>query len=176
MLTKGHRPSSNQKISMAQPDIHTHQSTRRATYQGVLDAPTHQIAEVINGTLHTHPRPAMPHTRVASTLGHKIGGPFDYDADGPRGWWIMDQPKLHLDEEIIVPDLAGWRRQRMPRHPDTAYVTLAPDCVCEILSPSTRKLDLLEKRPLYAHQGVNHLWLIEPTDRTLETFELHEGS
>ncbi len=160
---------------MTRPAAPTHEPTPRATYQDVLDAPAHQVAEVINGALHTHPRPAMPHTRAASTLGNKIGGPFDYDAGGPGGWWIMDAPELHLGEAIIVPDLAGWRRQRMPQHPDTAYVTRPPDWVCEILSPSTREIDLLEKRPLYAHECVGYLWLIEPTDRTLEAFELHEG-
>ena len=87
---------------------------RRATYQDVLDAPAHQVAEVVDGTLHTHPRPARPHARASSVLGGKIGGPFDYDAGGPGGWWIIDEPELHLGEDIVVPDLAGWRRERMP--------------------------------------------------------------
>ena len=153
----------------------TAEGSARATYQDVLDAPAHLVAEIVNGTLHTHSRPAMPHARAASALGGKIGGPFDYDAGGPGGWWIVDGPELHLGEEIVVPDLAGWRRERMPQYPDTAYVTLAPDWVCEVLSASTRKVDLLEKRPLYAREGVGHLWLVEPTDRTLEAFELREG-
>ena len=147
----------------------------RATYQDVLDAPAHRVAEIVDGTLHTHPRPAMPHARASSSLGVKIGGPFDYDAGGPGGWWIIDEPELHLGEDILVPDLAGWRRERMPEYPDTAYVTLAPDWVCEVLSPSTRKLDLHGKRPVYAREGVRHLWLVDPSDRTLETFELREG-
>ena len=160
---------------MAQSAVHKHDSTRRATYQDVLDAPAHQVAEVINGTLYTHPRPAPPHARASSVLGGKIGSPFDYDAVGPGGWWIIDEPELHLDEDIMVPDLAGWRRERMPEFPDTAYFTLAPSWVCEVLSPSTRRLDLLEKRPTYAREGVGHLWLIDPTDRTFEAFELHDG-
>ena len=160
---------------MAQSAVHKHDSTRRATYQDVLDAPAHQVAEVINGTLYTHPRPAPPHARASSVLGGKIGSPFDYDAVGPGGWWIIDEPELHLDEDIMVPDLAGWRRERMPEFPDTAYFTLAPNWVCEVLSPSTRRLDLLEKRPTYAREGVGHLWLIDPTDRTFEAFELHDG-
>ena len=153
----------------------TAERSARATYQDVLDAPAHRVAELIDGTLYTHPRPAMPHARASSALGGKIGGPFDYDAGGPGGWWIVDEPELHLGEEIVVPDLAGWRREGMPQYPDTAYVTLAPDWVCEVLSASTRKVDLLEKRPLYAREGVGHLWLVEPTDRTLEAFELHDG-
>ena len=147
----------------------------RATYQDVLDAPAHRVAEIVDGTLYTHPRPAMPHARASSSLGVKIGGPFDYDAGGPGGWWIIFEPELHLDEDILVPDLAGWCRKRMLDYPDTAYVTLAPDWVCEVLSPSTRRLDLHGKRPVYAHEGVRHLWLVDPTDRTLEAFELREG-
>ena len=119
--------------------------------------------------------PAAPHARASSSLGVKIGGPFDYDAGGPGGWWIIDEPELHLGEEIVVPDLAGWRRERMPDYPGTAYFTLAPDWVCEVLSASTRKVDLHEKRPIYAREGVSYLWLVDPIDRTLEAFELHDG-
>ena len=125
----------------------------RATYQDVLDAPAHQVAEVVDGTLHTHPRPAVPHTRASSVLGRKIGAPYDDEVGGPGGWWILDEPEL----------------------PDAAYFTLAPDGVCEVLSASTRRLDLHAKRPVYAREGVGHLWLIEPTDRTLEAFELRDG-
>ena len=147
----------------------------RATYQDVLDAPPHRVAEVVDGVLHTSPRPALPHARASSSLGFKIGGPFDYDAGGPGGWWIIDEPELHLGEDILVPDLAGWRRERMPDFPDAAYSTLPPDWVCEVLSPSTRKLDLHAKRPVYAREGVAHLWLVDPVDRTLEAFELRDG-
>ena len=148
---------------------------RRATYQDVLDAPPHRVAEVVDGTLHTHPRPAMPHARASSVLGGKLGGPFDHDAGGPGGWWIVFEPELHLGEDILVPDVAGWRRERMPEYPETAYVTLAPDWGCEVLSASTRRLNLQGKRPIYAREGVRHLWLVEPTDRTLEAFELRDG-
>ena len=162
---------------MAQSTAHKHDSTRtpRATYQDVLDAPEHRVAEIIDGTLHTHPRPAMPHALASSRLGGELTGPFDRGRGGPGGWWIIDEPELHLGEEIVVPDLAGWRRERMVELPDTAYVTLAPDWVCEVLSASTRRHDLHEKRPVYAREGVGHLWLIDPADRTLEAFELHDG-
>ena len=149
--------------------------TSRATYQDVLDAPAHRVVEVVDGTLYTHPRPAMPHALASSALGSNLGNPFQFGRGGPGGWWIIDEPELHFGEDILVPDLAGWRRECMPDYPDAAYVTLAPDWVCEVLSASTRRLDLQEKRPLYAREGVGHLWLIEPTDRTLEAFELRDG-
>ena len=87
----------------------------------------------------------------------------------------IDEPELHSGEEIVVPNLAGWRRERMSNHPNTAYFTLALDWVCEVLSGSTRKVDLHEKRPIYAREGVGHLWLVDPIDRTLDEFELHDG-
>ena len=147
----------------------------RATYQDVLDAPAHRVAEIVDGTLHTHPRPAMPHALARSVLGRRIGAPYDDKIGGPGGWWIIDEPELHPGEDILVPDLAGWRRERMPDYPETAYVTLAPDWVCEVLSASTRRLDLHGKRPIYAREGVAHLWLVDPADRALEAFELRDG-
>ena len=160
---------------MARPATQAHESTRRATYQDVLDAPAHLVAEIVNGTLHTHPRPAAPHALASSALGGDLLNPFQFGRGGPGGWWILDEPELHLGEEVLVPDLAGWRRERMPEYPDTTYFTLAPDWVCEVLSASTRRLDLHEKRPTYASKGVGYLWLVDPMDRTLEALELHEG-
>ncbi len=148
---------------------------RPATYQDVLDAPPHKVAEVVYGTLYTHPRPAMPHARAGSGLGALIGGPFDYGRGGPGGWWIVDEPELHLGDDIVVPDLAGWRRARMPEFPDTAYCERAPDWVCEVLSPSTRALDRGAKQSIYAREGVAHLWLVDPEARSLEAFVLRDS-
>ena len=160
---------------MAQSAARKTEPARRATYQDVLDAPAHRVAEIIDGTLYTHPRPAMPRALATSSLQGDLSNPFQFGRGGPGGWWIIFEPELHLGEDVVVPDLAGWRRERMPEYPDTAYVTLAPDWVCEALSASTRKVDLHEKRPIYAREGVPYLWLVDPTDRTLEAFELHDG-
>ena len=149
---------------------------RKATYRDVLDAPAHMVAEIVAGALHLQPRPAGAHTLAGSSLGVEIGGPFQKGRGGPGGWWILDEPELHFGEDILVPDLAGWRRERMPAVPDDAYFTLAPDWVCEILSPSTRKIDLEGKRPIYAREGVNHLWFVDPAARTLEAFALEGRS
>ena len=147
----------------------------RATYRDVLDAPEHVVAEIMGGTLYTHPRPAPRHALASSRLGIELGGPFDRGRGGPGGWWILDEPELHLGEDVLVPDLAGWRRERMPELPDAAYFTLAPDWTCEVLSASTRKIDLVHKRPIYAREGIPHLWLVDPVERILEAFELREG-
>ena len=146
---------------MAQTAAPKHKSAHPPPNQDELDAPTHRVAEIIDGTLYTHPRPATPHARASSSLGIKIGGPFDYNTGGAGEWWIIDPPEQRLGEEIVVPDLAGWRRERMPNYPDTAYFTLAPDWLCEVLSASTLKMDLHEKRPNYAREGVSYLWLVE---------------
>ncbi|MCY4230039.1 MAG: Uma2 family endonuclease [Alphaproteobacteria bacterium] len=148
---------------------------RRADYQDVLNAPAHMVAEVIDGALHTQPRPAPAHALASSALGNDLGNPFQFGRGGPGGWWILDEPELHFGEDVLVSDLAGWRRERMPRLPDTAYFTLAPDWVCEVLSPGTRRFDLYEKRPVYAREGVPYLWMVDPLDRGLEAFELRDG-
>jgi Uma2 family endonuclease len=146
-----------------------------ATYQDILDAPPHMVAELVDGVLHLQPRPAFPHAFAGSSLGHEILGPFQKGRGGPGGWWIIDEPELHLGTDVLVPDVAGWRRERMPEFPDAPWSELAPDWVCEVLSPGTRRFDLTDKRRIYAASGVAHLWLIDPTPRTFEAFTLQNG-
>lgn len=148
---------------------------RKATYQDVLDAPPNKVAEVIAGTLHTHPRPAMRHARASSILGGELVSPFDRGRGGPGGWWIIDEPELHLSDDILVPDLAGWKRETMPTYPDLAFCTIAPDWACEVLSPSTVRIDRHEKAAIYAREGISHLWFVDPATRTLEVMELRDG-
>jgi len=143
---------------------------RQATYEDLFDLPEHLVGEVLSGQLHTHPRPAPRHARAYSALGYSIGGPFDGGVGGPGGWWIIDEPELHLAGDIVVPDLAGWRRERMPALPETAWFELAPDWACEVLSPSTARIDRTLKMSLYARERVPHLWLVDPDVRTLEVY------
>ena len=148
---------------------------RRATYEDVLNAPENKVAEILDGELFLSPRPASRHAVAASRLG-RILGPFDDDPGGPGGWWILDEPELHFGGQVVVPDLAGWRRERMPTMPDQAFFTLAPDWVCEVLSPSTERIDRGRKLRIYVEAGVTHAWLAKPTDRTLEVLRLREGA
>jgi len=142
-----------------------------ATYEDLLAVPDLLLAEIINGVLYTQPRPAPRHARAASSLGDELVSPFDKGRGGPGGWWILDEPELHLGMDILVPDLAGWRRERMPKLPEGAFFELAPDWVCEVLSPGSARQDRVLKMPIYAGQGVQHIWLVEPILRTLEVFE-----
>lgn len=141
----------------------------------MLRAPRHVVAEVLDGELHLQPRPAKPHAAAATALGEELGPPFKRGRGGPGGWILLDEPELHLGEDILVPDLGGWRRARMPMLDDEAYFTLAPDWVCEVLSPGTAKIDRAEKVPIYAREGVGHVWLLDPLSRTLEVLR-REGS
>ncbi|MBL9019769.1 MAG: Uma2 family endonuclease [Myxococcales bacterium] len=147
----------------------------RATYQDVLDAPEHEVAEIVAGQLHLSPRPAAPHASVMSLLGADLIAAFGRGRGGPGGWTILIEPELHLGEDIVVPDIAGWRHDRLPVVPDAAYVTLAPDWICEVLSRSTEKLDRAEKPAVYAAAGVRWAWLVHPIRRTLEAFRLEAG-
>jgi Uma2 family endonuclease len=151
----------------------------RATYADIQDMPEHIVAEIIDGTVVTSPRPAFPHTRAASRLGSSLGPPFDMGSGGPGGWIILDEPELHFgpdpELDVLIPDLAGWRRERMPELPHTAAAKLAPDWVCEVLSPSTEKIDRAGKLRIYAREGVQHLWLINPLLQTVEVYRLEGG-
>lgn len=148
---------------------------RPATYEDLFDLPEHLVGEILHGQLITQPRPGPRHARSASVVGAELMGPYDKGHGGPGGWWILDEPELHLGSHILVPDLAGWRRERMPVFPETAYFTLAPDWVCEVLSPGTARVDRVVKMPIYAEQGVEWIWLVDPDQRTLEVYRLLQG-
>ena len=147
-----------------------------ATYQDILALPDYVNGEIVDGELFVSPRPGPKHTVASSTLGIDLGGPFQRGRGGPGGWWILDEPELHLGGDVLVPDLAGWRRERMPHTPASAWFDLAPDWVCEVLSPSTAILDRTRKLPVYARERVSWLWLIDPRNRTLEVLRLEGES
>lgn len=144
-----------------------------ATYDDVLSAPPNKVAEIVDGELILSPRPAGPHSLAESTLMGELGPPFARGRGGPGGWIILVEPELHLGKNVLVPDLAGWRRETMSsirRNP--AYFTIRPDWVCEVLSPSTERIDRGAKVRLYAAAGVGQAWLINPLQHTLEVLRL----
>ena len=146
-----------------------------ATYEDLVEVPDNLVAEIVDGNLHTSPRPAMPHALAATALGYVLGNPFHDGIGGPGGWLILDEPELHLGEDVVVPDIAGWRRERMADVPQAPWTSLAPDWICEVASPSTERLDRVEKLRIYAREGVTHAWLVNPLSRTLEVFR-REGA
>ncbi|WP_254360469.1 Uma2 family endonuclease [Corallococcus exiguus] len=146
-----------------------------ATYADLEALPEGVVGEIVAGELYASPRPAFPHLTAASFLMMLLGNPFVLGQGGPGGWYIVLEPELSLGEDVLIPDLAGWRRERLPRAPKAVALTLVPDWVCEVLSPSTRSLDRKVKLPVYAREGVRHVWFIDPVLRTLEVFRLESG-
>jgi Uma2 family endonuclease len=146
----------------------------KTLYEAIEALPEGVTGEILHGQLHTQPRPAMRHAAAASNLVTELIGPYSRGRGGPGGWWIIVEPELHFvrDTEVLVPDLAGWRRERMPELPPDQRCESVPDWICEILSPSTRSKDREIKMPLYARYGVAHAWLVDPDAQTLEAYEL----
>jgi Uma2 family endonuclease len=133
------------------------------------------VAEIVDGELYASPRPAPRHSVAATVLASSLNPPFQQGRGGPGGWWILVEPELHFGEDVLVPDIAGWKRERLSRIPDAAFFTLEPDWVCEVISPSTEKLDRVRKLAVYARERVAHAWLVNPLTRTLEVLRL-DGS
>jgi Uma2 family endonuclease len=145
---------------------------RRATYEDLMKVPDHLVAEIIDGELITSPRPAAPHARAESAIGQDLS-PFDRrpgGPGGPGGWWILDEPELHLGEDVVVPDLAGWRHERMPMIPNVTAFELPPDWVCEVVSPRSGQIDRSRKMRIYAREHVVYLWFVDPLARTVEVY------
>jgi Uma2 family endonuclease len=149
--------------------------TPPATYDDLLKVPEHLVAEIIEGELFTSPRPASRHERAAGGIYSRLARPFDEGDGGPGGWWIVFEPELHLAGDALVPDLAGWRRERVPEFPDVSAWTVVPDWVCEVLSSKTASLDRMRKMPAYARHGVEYAWIVDTYQRTIEAYHLESG-
>ena len=151
---------------------------KQTLYEQLETLPQGLTGEILNGQLHTQPRPAGPHARAQVELAHDLVGSYGRNRGGPGGWWILVEPEVHFvtDREVAVPDLAGWRKERMPAIPEGHRFEVVPDWVCEILSPSTASKDREIKMPLYAHYGVAYAWLVDPKRRTLEAYQLDDGA
>jgi len=155
-----------------------HPARKRASYQDILDLPENIVGEIIDGVLYTSPRPASPHAHACSVIGSDLIGSFHGPPGHPKipsGWWILDEPELHLGGDVVVPDMAGWRRERMPVMANVPYFELAPDWVCEVVSPSTGALDRGRKMGVYGREQIAHLWLVDPLAKTLEVYRFESN-
>lgn len=144
-----------------------------ATYDQILALPDNVVGEILEGELIASPRPASPHAVATSALGADLGGAFHRPPGGPAGpggWWILYEPELHLHGDVVVPDMAGWRRERMPHVPNVAAFELPPDWACEVISPLSARYDRGAKMRIYGREGVRHVWLVDPLARMLEVF------
>jgi len=164
-------PAAAEKIDPEFPGL------EREVVEGYRNAPENMVAEIIEGSLSLMPRPRPRHANAAGRMGRALGGFFDPDDEDPGGWVILPEPELHLGPrpDILVPDIAGWRRERLPKEPEEAAIRIAPDWVCEILSDRTRALDRGAKRRIYRREGVGHLWLCDPSTQLIEVYRLENG-
>ena len=149
---------------------------RTATYADIEALPENMVGEILFGSLVAHPRPARRHAVAASHLGMALGPPFSFGTGGPGGWIIIDEPELHLGSHVVVPDIAGWRRERFTERDDGPWFEVAPDWICEVQSPSTRAIDLGPKRRIYAAYGIGYLWYVDPISKSLEVFQRQNES
>jgi Uma2 family endonuclease len=148
---------------------------RTASYADIEALPPNLIGEIVYGVLHTQPRPVPSHGVVAWELANEMGNPFGRGRGGPGGWIFAVEPELHLGPHVVVPDLAGWRKERLTPFPSTAFIETPPDWLCELLSPSTQRIDRTDKLTIYAEYGVKHCWYVDPAARTLEVLALTQG-
>ncbi|MFO1173072.1 MAG: Uma2 family endonuclease [Hyphomicrobiaceae bacterium] len=148
---------------------------KHASYADIEALPPNVVGEIIFGSLVTHPRPVQWHGAAAGALNVALGAPYQFGSGGPGGWVFIPEPELHLGPHVIVPDLGGWLRERMTEPPSKGWHEVAPDWVCEILSPGTERHDKGAKRTIYATYGVNHLWQVDPRLKSLEVFRRQDN-
>jgi Uma2 family endonuclease len=139
-----------------------------ATYDDIRRLPEGMNGEIVDGELFASPRPTMGHANVASALTYELTGPFGRGKGGPGGWWIVGEPELHLGTNVLIPDLAGWRLERVPKRTNAPFMELAPDWICEITSPSTASFDRVRKLPVYLKAGVTYAWTVDPSTRIIQ--------
>jgi Uma2 family endonuclease len=150
---------------------------RPATRADLEALPEGVKGEIIDGELYVQPRPRPAHARAETTIVSDIQGPYDLGRGGPGGWWILAEPGIELPESPeFSPDVAGWRRDRLPALPTDTPIRIAPDWICEILSPNTRAYDFMKKRPFYARIGVGWLWYVDVEARTVTVSRLADGA
>ncbi|MBL8909968.1 MAG: Uma2 family endonuclease [Archangium sp.] len=145
-----------------------------ATYADLENLPPNMTGQIIDGELWALPRPSVAHAQASSALGADLQTKFGRNGP-PGGWWILSEPELHLRADVLVPDLAGWRRATLPALPNENFLSIAPDWVLEVLSPSTASIDRVAKARIYAREKVSFLWFVDPEARTLEVLRLEGG-
>jgi hypothetical protein len=152
-------------------------AAKLATYADLVALPEDVKAEVLGGELVTQPSPSFSHVHVQGGMSHYIGGPLHFDGGGGSdGWWIVCEIDVRFTaHDIVRPDVIGWRRSRLTSPRVAQPIDVAPDWICEVLSPSSTKRDRLHKFNLYARHGVPYYWLVDPDARLLEAYALDGG-
>lgn len=149
---------------------------KKASYEDLFTIPENMTGEIVDGELIVSPRPSRKNIYAASTLGSELGPAYHTGKTGPGGWVILIEPEVGLGEDILVPDLAGWRRERLSVSEEHNWISVRPDWVCEVISPGSIRTDRVKKMRVYAGHGVPHLWFIDPIGKTLEVYRFQSGN
>ena len=153
----------------------TEQARKKTVYDDLYNLPENMIGEIIDGELVASPRPSPEHMFTLSILGNEVGPPYNMGRGGPGGWIILDEVEIALGEDIFVPDLSGWKKERFFKPEGQNWISIAPDWICEILSPSSIRQDRIIKSIVYAKHKIPYFWLIDPRNKTLDVFRLESG-
>ena len=136
-----------------------------------------RVYEILGGSLEAQPRPRPSHSRAQSRLNGQLSDPFDAGRGGPGGWWLLTEPEVRRSQhDIVVPDVAGWRRERLARLPTNRPIDTPPDWICEVVSPNDRGRDRVRKASLYLRAGIPHYWILDTDARSLEAFAARAGA
>lgn len=150
-------------------------AAKKAVYEDLYGIPENMVGEIVDGELVVTPRPSVSHSHAATVLGGEIVQPYRFGRGGPGGWIILFEPEIMLGEQLLVPDFGGWRKERFAVRSEENWISIVPDWVCEILSPTTMRMDRARKMPVYAKCQVAFIWLIDPMARILEAYRLEFG-
>jgi Uma2 family endonuclease len=146
----------------------------RATAAALLAIPEHErFHEIIDGELVRKAAPSGLHGRAQCIVGGRIGDSYSRRPGGrrPGGWWIVTEVEVQLAEhDVFRPDVSGWRRERLPELPRESPILVRPDWVCEVLSRSNARNDLVKKMRVYHRSGVPHYWIVDPEEETLTVY------
>lgn len=153
----------------------TEPARKRATYNDLYAIPENMVGEIIDGDLVTSPRPSRNHGYAASIIGNELGPPYNMGRGGPGGWIIIGEPEISFGDNILVPDIAGWKKERFPGAEDHNWISVSPDWVCEIVSRGSIRLDRVKKMGIYARHRVPYFWIIDPVNKTLEALKNEAG-
>ena len=148
---------------------------KKASYDDLFGIPENMTGEIIDGELIATPRPSARHSNVEFVLSARLGPPYRFAEGGPGGWVILIEQEIMLTDQLLVPDLSGWKKERFPGVPVKNYISVPPHWVCEVLSPGTVGIDKVKKMPVYAQHEIPYLWFVDPLAKTLEVFGLEAG-
>ena len=147
-----------------------------ATLADFLSIPeSERFHELIDGEIMQKTSPSGEHGSTQADVTGWLHGPFGRKppSGGPGGWWLANEVEIELGDDVCRPDVVGWRRELVPERPRGTPVGVPPHWVCEVLSPSNMRNDLVRKKHIYHRHHVDHYWILDPAEGTLAVYRWH---